>query len=601
MSANTNIRVTELDFSVIKNNIKTYLRSKPQFTDYNFEGSNLSVLLDILAYNTHYNAFYLNMIANETFLDTALLRESVVSRSKELGYVPTSTTGSQATISLTIDPSPATPVSITVPRGTKFTTTANNVTYTFQTETDYTVVPVDGVYENDEVEIFEGIETTEQYNVTTTSRYVISNPNVDISSLRVTVQASNTDISTVTYSLADDINEVNQQSKVYFLQETENLKYEVYFGDGIIGKELVVGNIVKLRYRIAYGSLLNGANTFSSVAAISGYSDVTTTIVDAASGGAERETIDSIKFNAPKQFEIQNRLVTSRDYERMIINENPDISAISVWGGEDNDPPHYGTVFVSAKPSSGNFLSRARKESIISSVKKRDFIGNSIEIVDPKYIYINVTSSVSYNPSQTIKTDGQIKTAVATAIDSYNTSQLSTFGKSFRLSRLARTIDNADNSILSNDVSFTLEIRQKISSTNRDSYTIDFGTAIDNQYAGHFDRVSSSSFVLDGQTCYLNDDGYGKIRIYYLDDSSEKIYVDADAGTLDYETGKIVLIDFFPDSVNNVTGVAQELAVNMISRNKDVTPLQNRIMQIGTSTIYVTKDNDENALISGNY
>jgi hypothetical protein len=601
MSANTNIRVTELDFSAIKANFRAYLASLPEYADYNFEGSNFSVLMDLLAYNTHYNSFYQNMVANETFLDTGLLRDSIVSRAKELSYVPTSTKGAQSTVSITIDPTPSTPVSITVPRGTKFTTTANDVTYTFQTETDYTIVPVGGAYVGTGIEIYEGVETTERFTVSTASKYVISNPNVDISSLSVTVQNSNSDISTSTFSRATDTNEVNQLSKVYFLQEVENFKYEVYFGDGILGKGLTNGNIVKLRYRISNGSLLNGANTFTSASAISGFSDVTVTATAAASGGAERESIDSIKFNAPKNYEIQNRLVTARDYERFILNQNPDISAISVWGGEDNDPPKYGQIFVSAKPSTGTTLSTARKASIIAAIKQKDFISNSVEIVDPTYIYVNVTSNVKYNPAQTTLTDGQVKTVVLTSISSYNTSQLSTFGKAFRLSRLSRTIDNSNDAILSNDTTFTLEIRQKVSTTLADTYTLEFGTPIDLQYPGHFNRVSSSAFTYSGNTCYLNDNGYGIIRIYYLNDLAEKVYVDNEAGTVNYATGEVVLTNFLPTSVNTVTNIPNELKITIVPSYKDISPTQRRIISIGTSTINISQESDDIALVSGNY
>jgi len=540
MAANTNLSITELDFGLIKSNLKAYLQQQSKFTDYNFDGSNISVLLDVLAYNTHYNAFYVNMIGNEMFLDTAILRESVVSRAKELGYVPASARGPDASLLVTInDARPTSPASITIPRGTKFTTSANGQTYVFQTDTDFAISAFSNGTANlysTTVKVFEGVESTEQITVTATSKYIISNPTVDLASLLVTVQGSSSDLSTFPYSLATDINTVNENSRVYFLQEVEGGKFEVYFGDGVIGKELLVGNIVKLRYRTTNGALLNGANTFSGPSTISGFTSITIKTTIAAASGADQESIDSIKFNAPKQFEVQNRAVTSRDYERIIVKNYPEIVSISVWGGEENVPPVYGSVFVSARPSTGENLSNSKKESIKATLSSINLLTTTVEFVDPTYIYANITSTVRYNPNATPKTDGQMITTISNSITNYFNTQLGQFGKGLRLSRLSRFIDNADTSVLSNDTTLQLELRSKsISLSKKNTYTFTFNQEV---VPG---SLTSSQFTLDSENVFLDDNSLGIVRAYFLDADGNKNLITSNSGTIDYDTGTVVL------------------------------------------------------------
>ena len=595
MAANTNLSITELDFGLIKSNLKAYLQQQSKFTDYNFNGSNISVLLDVLAYNTHYNAFYVNMIGNEMFLDTAILRESVVSRAKELGYVPASARGPDASLLVTInDARPTSPASITIPRGTKFTTSANGQTYVFQTDTDFAISAFSNGTANlysTTVKVFEGVESTEQITVTATSKYIISNPTVDLASLLVTVQGSSSDLSTFPYSLATDINTVNENSRVYFLQEVEGGKFEVYFGDGVIGKELLVGNIVKLRYRTTNGALLNGANTFSGPSTISGFTSITIKTTIAAASGADQESIDSIKFNAPKQFEVQNRAVTSRDYERIIVKNYPEIVSISVWGGEENVPPVYGSVFVSARPSTGENLSNSKKESIKATLSSINLLTTTVEFVDPTYIYANITSTVRYNPNATPKTDGQMITTISNSITNYFNTQLGQFGKGLRLSRLSRFIDNADTSVLSNDTTLQLELRSKsISLSKKNTYTFTFNQEV---VPG---SLTSSQFTLDSENVFLDDNSSGIVRAYFLDADGNKNLITSNSGTIDYDTGTVTLTSFLPSSIlNNI------LSVRVSTVKKDIIPTLTEIIIIGSKTILVVKEVDELALTSGSF
>ncbi len=595
MAANTNLSITELDFGLIKSNLKAYLQQQSKFTDYNFNGSNISVLLDVLAYNTHYNAFYVNMIGNEMFLDTAILRESVVSRAKELGYVPASARGPDASLLVTInDARPTSPASITIPRGTKFTTSANGQTYVFQTDTDFAISAFSNGTANlysTTVKVFEGVESTEQITVTATSKYIISNPTVDLASLLVTVQGSSSDLSTFPYSLATDINTVNENSRVYFLQEVEGGKFEVYFGDGVIGKELLVGNIVKLRYRTTNGALLNGANTFSGPSTISGFTSITIKTTIAAASGADQESIDSIKFNAPKQFEVQNRAVTSRDYERIIVKNYPEIVSISVWGGEDNVPPVYGKVFVSARPSTGENLSNSKKESIKATLSSINLLTTTVEFVDPTYIYANITSTVRYNPNATPKTDGQMITTISNSITNYFNTQLGQFGKGLRLSRLSRFIDNAETSVLSNDTTLQLELRSKsISLSKKNTYTFTFNQEV---VPG---SLTSSQFTLDSQNVFLDDNSSGIVRAYFLDTDGNKNLITSNSGTIDYDTGTVTLTSFLPSSILNSI-----LSVRVSTVKKDIIPTLTEIIIIGSKTILVVKEVDELALTSGSF
>ena len=402
MAANNALRLTDINFDTIKANLKAFLSSQSQFSDYSFDSSTMSILLDLLSYNTYYNAFYLNMVGNEMFLDSAQLRNSVISRAKQLGYTPRSARGATATLNTLITPS-GNPLSVTVAANTKFTTSIDGISYTFVTPEAYSLSQQsDGTFIGS-IDIKEGIPLQHRFTVSTTNpvRYILPNRNTDTTSFKVRIQESSSNTSISTYNLASDLSTVNSTSVIYFIQENENNLYEIYFGDNVFGKKPKDGNIVIIDYRICNGSLPNGANNFSSPSSLGGYSTFTVSTTSAAQGGANQESITSIKYNAPMKFQAQDRLVTSNDYKSAVLEENGDIQSLSVWGGEENNPPIYGKVFVCAKPRSGAIISTQRKELIKSQLKQRNVLAIDIEFVDATYLYIVPTIKARYNPDLT--------------------------------------------------------------------------------------------------------------------------------------------------------------------------------------------------------
>ena len=367
MAANNAIRVSDINFDQIKSNLKAFLSDQNEFSDYDFESSTLSVLLDLLAYNTYHNAFYLNMVGNEMFLDSALLRNSVVSRAKQLNYVPRSARGATATVSVSLDP-PGSPTFFTVAANTKFSTSIDGESYTFVTSDATALSPSSNGTFSGSLNLVEGEPLQQRFTVKSSNpvRYILPNENVDTTSFTVRIQESSSNTSISTYNLNTDISAANSISQIYFVQENEDNKYEVYFGDSIFGKKPRDGNIIIIDYRVVNGSTVNGANNFTG--------DFTVTTTAAAQGGAFQESIESIKYNAPFKFQAQDRLVTSTDFKNIILAENGDIQAISVWGGEENSPPVYGKVFISVKPRSGSVISATRKSTLQTTLDDRSIV-----------------------------------------------------------------------------------------------------------------------------------------------------------------------------------------------------------------------------------
>jgi hypothetical protein len=413
--------ITELDFDQIKSNLKTFLNSQTTFQDYNFEASGLAVLVDLLAYNTAYNAFYSNMIANEMFLDSAILRDSVVSRAKAVGYTPTSTRSAHAYVTLTLDLS-TDGLPYTLPKYTTFNTTIDDVDYTFSTDDtivlqDYSQVASLTQYTAEEIEIVEGDVLTYSWthDAESPERFIVPNSDVDTSTLYVTVQNSSSDLTSSVYTQVTDLNELTATSKVYFLQEIEDEKYEIYFGDGVLGKALENGNIISISYLVSHGAAANGANVFTD----SSDSNITSvTTVYAAANGVSIESIEDIKYYAPKTYESQNRAVTKNDYQTLILTESPGLNSVRVWGGEEEDPPQYGYVMVCPKPIYGETLTPTAKTELTENIlAKRNIVGVQVRIVDPTYLKLVVNSEVHYDSTLTNYSEGQLKQLVRTAIE----------------------------------------------------------------------------------------------------------------------------------------------------------------------------------------
>lgn len=483
-AANSGLQITNLDFGSIKNSLKSFLQQQSTLQDYNFEGSALSVLLDLLSYNTQYNAYYLNMIANEMFLDSSVQRGSVVSHAKLLNYIPRSAVAPKATVNLTVNQ--VTTSTLTLPKFTTFISEPiDDVNYTFVT-TDATTVNVSAntaVFQN--VQIAQGIPSAFSftYNATTNPQQIFQIPdtNIDTATLLVTVQESSSNTSFETYSQASDYIALTPNSKVYFLQEGMNGNYEIYFGDNILGKSLVNNNVVNISYISTNGTAAFGANSFTLTQTVGGFSNTVTQAVTSATQGADKESIDSIKFSAPKAFAAQGRAVTKEDYIYLIQNNtsNFPVDSVSVWGGEENDPPVYGQLFCAIKPSGAFTLTPTQKERIITEVIKPISVMTVVPtIVDPDYTFINIDTKVLYNSKRTTLTGGQIKEAVIATIKSFGTQTLNTFNSTFNAPQLITSIQATDPSIVTNES--TIRVQKKFYPTlnTKISYTLNFGTKI---------------------------------------------------------------------------------------------------------------------------
>ena len=483
-SSNTNIQVADLDFNSIKSNFITYLQSQDNFKDYNFEGSALSTLLDVLAYNTQYNAYYLNMVANEMFLDSALQRSSVVSQAKVLDYTPKSAIAPSAFIKFTGNGMTAN--TLTVPKFTSFLSEAiNGVNYNFVT-TDTVTVPVTaGTGVIDSLEIKQGIPTTYTFTVnsTTNPKYTFELPdtNVDTSSIQVLVQQSSGNTSYEIYQPAENYLQLDSTSKVYFLQEAINGNYQLIFGNGVIGKQLSDNNLVVVSYVVTEGPAAAGANNFVLMSAVPHLGSVVINPIVKASTGGSKESIDSIKFQAPKSYAAQGRAVTKEDYITLIQQNKLGISfdAVNTWGGEQNDPPVYGQVFVALKPTGGYSLTETQKQRLISDVI-RPISVMTVEptIVDPDYTYVQINTNVLYDPKKTNLTSNGISSAVSTAISNFARSTLNTFNSTFSVSDLISTIQNSNQSIITNEVTVQLQKKFYPNLSNSTNYKFYFNVPI---------------------------------------------------------------------------------------------------------------------------
>lgn len=501
MSSNR-INITDLDFDTIKNNLKEFLRNQTVFSDYNFEGSSLNVLLDILAYNTHYNAYYMNMVANEAFLDSAILRNSVVSHAKSLGYIPASKKAATAIIDITLTPTQNnSSSSLTLNRGTSFRSNLiDNSVYNFVTLEDVIVNKANDAFTFLNLEIRQGnlVNYVYTYNVDSNPKgiFVIPDENVDTSTLKVTVQESISNVYTEIYTLASDILEVNQNSLVYYLQEGINGKYEIYFGNGTVGKAINDGSIITLNYLITDGEIGNDINKFTLSSKFNNISFYTINNVRMSSGGVEKETIDSIKLNSISQYTTQNRLVTAKDYEYYLLKNYPYVDSISVWGGEEQDPPVYGKVFVSMKPKNNYYIPTSEKERIINEILlPKSMVTTEIEIIDPEYLYLKIHNIVKYLTNKLSLNLDQLNSLCVAATLNYAQNNLNQFNSIFITSKLQQQLNEIDlQSIVGTETSIRLEKRIVPELNVSTTYEINFNLPL---YRGTtLNRLSSSEFVM---------------------------------------------------------------------------------------------------------
>ena len=587
----TKLQVTELDFDQIKDNLKTYMKNQTEFSDYNFEGSGMSQIIDLLAYNTHYLAMNANFAMNEAFLDSATLRSSVVSHAKGLGYTPRSARAPVAYVDVTLNSSTA--VSATLAKGTRFTTKVDGSTFGFVVNEDISTTPTNGVMRFINVPIYEGTLITSRYTVDLNNieqKFLISDDRGDTTTLKVSVQTSGSDVSTTTYTLATDITQVTSGAKVYFLQESTDGKFEVYFGDGVVGSSISNGNIVQLEYVVTNKDKANGAKSFSTTS-VSGETDVTVALLVAALGGAEPESISSIKFNAPLDYSSQGRAVTTQDYKTILPTVYAGTQAVQVWGGEDNDPPIYGQVFLSVRTKSGTNLTQAQKNSIAVDLKKYNIASIRPTFVNPLITKIKLKVDFKFDSKTTTKTVGDLETLIRSTLATYNAGDLLNFDVVFRHSKISGLIDATDTSILSNTTRLTLN--QIITPTLNAStqYVIDFNNALYNPHSGHNATLggitSSTGFTIAGNTntLYIDDDGNGIIRTYYLVGGQTRTYVDASAGTINYSSGKIVLTDLNITSASNTDGT---ISVDILPASNDVVSVRNQLLEIDLTNTTVS-------------
>jgi hypothetical protein len=491
------LRITELDFISIRENLKTFLRSQNEFQDFDWEGSGLAVLLDILAYNTHYMGYYLNMVGNEMFLDTAQIRASVLSHAKAINYVPGSKQGALSKVNITVTPTITEDTdasSLTLEKYTRLLGyDKDGVNYPFVTIYSNTSTKQAGSFQFSNVYIKQGEVVTLQYLADSTNdkrRYEIPSANVDTTSISVRVQESNSNTDTKVYSLASDITTLTQNSKVYFIEENENLNYTLYFGDDVIGKRPKDGNIIICTYLDNVGSQSNNITGFTFTDYIGGKyrNNVRTTSVVSSYGGVDKETIEEVRYRAPYFYSTQNRAVTKNDYETLILKDYPIIESVSVWGGQDNDPVIYGKVFLSLKTKSNYYLTNFEKENIKQSlIETRNILTVTPEIIDPDYVFLQIKGTVKYDSTSTALTSDQILSYVKAAIFDYSDIELNKFDSIFRKSKLQNYIENSEQSITGSDIDIFVQKRILIDTNRKRNYTISFNMPL--RQVSHKDKL----------------------------------------------------------------------------------------------------------------
>jgi hypothetical protein len=593
------IVISDYDFDAIKVNLKSFLQGQTEFQDYDFEGSSLNILLDILSYNTHYLAYLANMATNELYLDSADIRNNIVSLAKMIGYTPSSPRAPMASIDVTLNN--ATGTSVTMSKGTVFTTNVDNTTYQYVNNSDITITPSNGVYKFSGVSIYEGTLVTFKYTVDSTDvdqKFILPTENADTSTLLVKVQESSSDTKTNTYTLAGGYNNVTASSKVYFIQEGKDGRYEVYFGDGVNGQSLSDGNIVIFEYIVTNKTLSNSASSFSLSGTIGGFSNVTISTVSNSQGGSESESDDSIRHNAPLNYAAQERAVTTTDYESLIKQIYPNALSVSAWGGEDDETPRYGIVKIGVKAASGSTLTETTKQSIIDSLKPYNVASVSPQIVDPEITSVLITSNVKYDSASTTNSADTLKSNVITTLTNYNTNTLQKFDSIYRHSKLTGLVDNTDTSILSNIT--TIKIRKNFTPTISSStrYDIYFRNALFNPHSGHNSTaggiLTSTGFKVTGSDIeqFLDDDGQGNVRRYYLA-SGIRTYSNETQGTIDYSNGQITINSLNVSSISNIRGSSStNIELTVIPDSNDIVPVRDQIVEIdvANSNVSLTPD-----------
>ena len=601
------LTVTDLDFDQIKTNLKTFLQAQPDLADYDFEGSALSTIIDVLAYNTFYNSFNANVNMNEIFLDTAQVRNNVVAHAKSLGYVPRSATSPFASINVTINNPAGSPSSLSMSRGTTFQTTIDGTNYTFLNLEAQTIQPVGGVYTFSNLKVNQGTLRTQTFTVDDTStaqKYAIPDTNVDTATLVVKVKTNSTSSDFDVYTLVTNIVDVKGDTQAYFLQEGLDGQFEIYFGDDVFGKKLDAGNVVEIEYLVTEGVSANNATVFKMTGNVSGNTNASVTLVDKSGGGADREETDSIKFNAPLSFLSQNRVVTADDYKAIVKNNYTNTETISVWGGEEQAVPEYGKVFLSIKPANADTLTATQKQFIKDSIlKTKNLVSITPEIVDPDYTYIKLEVFFKYDPNLTSLTAGELKNAVIATITSYNNTNLKKFDGVFRASQVTTQIDATNPAILNTIMRVNVQKRLYPTIGTAKKYELEFSSPFSTNIAENASVIDSSEFVLNGfnhkmQDIKTDDPNIRRVQFYRIT-NNQKIITTENAGTVDIAAGKVTLTNFNPASI---TDGSTYITVTGTPSSNDLAPKRNQLLQIDLLQTTVTPQIDEiatGAVIAG--
>lgn len=597
----TNLNVTELDFDQIKKNLKNYLKTQTAFSSHDFEGSGLSALLDVLAYNTHYNAMAAHFALNEAFLDSAQIRGNIVTRAKLLGYIPRSVLAPRATVKIVVDVSEESgtiPGTLTLPRGAKLTTQVDGRNFRFVVLEEQIATINNQRFEFDNVIIAEGTRKKLLYRVDNdieNQKYQISDDDADTSTLRVLIQANESSTAYDNYTKFESLINVDSSSRVYYLQENSNEYYEVYFGDGVTGKKPLNNNIVTLDYVFTNGPDANGANAFTMVDNIGTFGNIAITTLNKADGGTAKETNESIRFNAPLTFTSQNRAVTSDDYRAIIQKEFTNINSISTWGGEDNDPPDYGSIYISIKPLVNETLTENEKTEIINTILKgKSVVSITPYIVDPNFTYLDLDVSFKYNPNLTDRSSVELQAVVRDTVSDYNFNELNKFDGVFRHSQLLKAIDNADPSIQNSNVRpyMFMTITPNKAAANKDNnFELRFVAPFFSSGSSTNFIISSTVFKYNGDEVYFGDipiDGSTNRQvIVYKIVNSENVTVINNAGTVDVTNGVITLNNFRPDDDS-----ADTIRITVVPNSLDLAPKRDQLIAIDPLRVQITPSID---------
>ena len=591
MPANSSLDISSLDFDQIKTNLKTFMRNQGAFKDLDFEGSNLNVLIDVLAYNSFYNNFYTNMLASEMFIDSAITRDAMISHAKELNYNPRSSRSAVAHIDVTVTPTDD-PATITIPKHYPITTTIEGRSFTFRTDSAHVIKPDSlGDYIASNVAFFEGRQISEYYTVTanTSQRFKLNNKDIDTRSVDLRIRESNTITTNTSWRKATSLFGEGASSNIFFVAPCDNEKWEIQFGDNIVGRRPVAGNIVEVDYRVSSKDIANKATTFNSTTSIDTYGNITLSTQIESTGGANIESIESIRFNAPKTFQIQDRAVTPNDYKIIIQSEFPEVQSIAVYGGEESNPPKYGRVIVSVDLTDADGIPESKKTLIKSFLEQRTPVAINVDVVSPDFLYLDVTTDVNYNINTTNATPSQITSTVSKAIVNYANTNINTFEKPLRKSKLISTIDSSDPNILSNKT--TILPYKKINPSLNTSYasTCNFHNSLivddkinaNTKIETHLPAIQSSSFTYNDVSSFIIDDSLGALSIVT---NANGVYqtLKSNIGTVDYNSGVVSI-----QGLNVSTYLGDSIRLKARVSSTDILTNQNTILQLNGDDITV--------------